>query len=98
METPYRNADQVDPPEPLPETRSRKRMVRYGIDYHIATVMLVNSEPRTLVEAMNTEQADDWWIAATAEDESLQAYDTWELTPLLEDRKPVGIKWVFKVK
>ena len=33
-----------------------------------------------------------------AEMQSLQGNDVWELVELPEDRKPVGSRWVFKMK
>ena len=49
-------------------------------------------------EALKNDHAKEWKIAADQEYHSLMENDTWELTKLPEGRKPIGSKWVFKVK
>ena len=49
-------------------------------------------------EAMDSDKAEQWKEAAHAEYDSLQEYETWTLCDLPPNRKPVGSKWVFKVK
>lgn len=41
----------------------------------------------------------DFWLEAMNEEmDSLKKNENWDLLPLLEGRKPVGYKWVFKKK
>ena len=47
---------------------------------------------------MDSERAEQWKEVARAEYHSLQEHKTWTLCDLPPDRKPVGSKWVFKVK
>jgi len=39
-----------------------------------------------------------WQMAMTQEFEALYTNDTWELVPLPKDKKPIGCKWVYKIK
>jgi len=94
--------------EPQRPVRRRAPPVRFGYDEY-ADVMTVNPvhhvayacnvmEPRTMDEAMSSDNARDWKAAADSEYESLLENDTWELVELPEDRKSVQCRWVFKVK
>lgn len=39
------------------------------------------------------------WICAMKEElKSIEKYNTWELVDLPDGKKPIGVKWVFKVK
>ena len=56
------------------------------------------TEPKSMEEAVKNDHAKEWKIAADQEYHSLMENDTWELTNLPEGHKPIGSKWVFKVK
>ena len=49
-------------------------------------------------EALTSDHAKEWKAAADSEYKSLIENETWELVELPSDRKPIGCKWVFKVK
>ncbi|XP_058765508.1 uncharacterized protein LOC131639000 [Vicia villosa] len=52
-------------------------------------------------EPVNTEEAlrDPKWICAMKEElESIEKNGTWELVDLPHGKKPIGVRWVFKVK
>jgi hypothetical protein len=52
-------------------------------------------EPATLTEA----QADDAWCAAMEEEMgAIMENDTWELCNLPSGHRPIGLKWVYKLK
>ena len=55
-------------------------------------------EPKTFDEALRTSEAEQWKEAANEEMKALETMNTWKLVPLPEGKKPVGCKWVFKVK
>ena len=54
--------------------------------------------PRTLREALNTPQAEQWYDAAYQEIKALVDNGTWKLAKLPPGRKPIGSRWVFLVK
>ena len=55
-------------------------------------------EPYTVKEVLSTPEKAHWLKSMEKEMESLQVNEVWELVKLPSDRKPVGSKWVFKVK
>ena len=55
-------------------------------------------EPRSFKEAMSGPHADKWYKAAQDEIQSHLENGTWELTTLPKGRKPIGSRWVFRVK
>ena len=55
-------------------------------------------EPRTVAEALKGPYAPKWKEAMDTEMHTLMERGTWELTELPAGKKPVGVKWVFKVK
>jgi len=66
--------------------------------HHVAYNVCQIQEPNSLEEALATEHADQWRAAANSEFESLLENETWKLVELPSNRKPIGCKWVFKVK
>ncbi|KAA0045493.1 reverse transcriptase [Cucumis melo var. makuwa] len=53
------------------------------------------------VEPLNFEEAlqnDKWKIAMDEEIKAIKKNDTWELSTLPNEKKAVGVKWVFKIK
>ncbi|GJU46168.1 retrovirus-related pol polyprotein from transposon TNT 1-94 [Tanacetum coccineum] len=55
-------------------------------------------EPSTLQEALNNPDASFWKEAMQEEIKALHKNKTWELVPLPGGRKPIGNKWVYKIK
>ena len=87
--------------------RQHRQLAHLGInEVLVAEMEVVHSafsatqipEPRTMKEAMNSDKAEQWKEAACAEYDSLQEHNTWTLCDLPPNRKPVGSKWVLKVK
>jgi hypothetical protein len=52
-------------------------------------------EPQVFKEAKGR---PEWEKAMEAEHESLMKNQTWDLTALPSGKKPIGCKWVYKVK
>ncbi|KAJ9542758.1 hypothetical protein OSB04_029264 [Centaurea solstitialis] len=58
-------------------------------------MLTCDEEPRNFKEAiMNPE----WLKAMTSEIESIEKNKTWKLVPLPKHAKPIGLKWLFKIK
>lgn len=55
-------------------------------------------EPQTYKEAIACPEANRWTTAINEEMASIMAANTWELVELPPGRKPIGCKWVFKLK
>ena len=55
-------------------------------------------EPNTASEALSGPYAEKWKEAMDTEMQTLLERGTWELTQLRPGKKPVGVKWVFKIK
>lgn len=67
------------------------------VDHHAYNAYEV-VEPATMEEALSGEHAREWQAAADVEYCSLLENETWDLVELPRGRKPIGCKWVFKVK
>lgn len=63
-----------------------------------AKIAMELQDPRTIQEAISRMDRDKWKAAMDDEINSLNMNNTWELTELPDDRKPIGCKWVFKIK
>ena len=86
------------------ETRSKravKKPIRFGYDEYADTcdyALQAYSEPVTLTEALSSKDSTKWKAACQEEYDSLIDNEVWELSELPKDKKPVGCKWVFKIK
>ncbi|GJZ19365.1 retrovirus-related pol polyprotein from transposon TNT 1-94 [Tanacetum coccineum] len=71
----------------------------YVMESNVAYCLLTeDEEPSTLQEALNNPDALFWKEAMLEEIEALHKNKTWELVPLPGGRKPIGNKWVYKIK
>ena len=84
---------------------SQQPPVRYGIDeyttpsvQHVALNAYQIPEPQSMEEALASDLLSEWKQAAESEYKSLMDNQTWDLVELPSGRKPIGSKWVFKVK
>jgi hypothetical protein len=57
-----------------------------------------DDDPRTVREAVDSEDGNLWKRAMEEEMASLDKNEAWDLVELLAGRKPIGSKWVFKKK
>ena len=55
-------------------------------------------DPKTVEEALNSPEAEEWKKAMETEMGTIKRMGTWTLEELPEDRKTVGSKWVFNKK
>ncbi|GKD83365.1 gag-pol polyprotein [Tanacetum coccineum] len=89
-----------------PATRTLNRERRrsgwqsdYVMESNVAYCVLTKEGgPSTLQEALNNPDASFWNEAMQEEIEALHKNKTWELVPLPGGRKPIGNKWVYKIK
>ena len=99
--------EQEEPSPPRRQSeRTRQSPVRFGRDEYVAATSVQHvayaacqiAEPQTMEEARSGEHSDKWKQAADSEYDSLLQNETWDLVPLPSGRKPIGSRWVFKVK
>ena len=98
--------EQEEPPPRRQSERTRQTPVRFGRDEYVAATSVQHvaytacqiAEPQTMDEAQSGEHSDEWKQAADSEYDSLLQNETWDLVPLPSGRKPIGSRWVFKVK
>ncbi|GJR08587.1 retrovirus-related pol polyprotein from transposon TNT 1-94 [Tanacetum coccineum] len=89
-----------------PTTRTSDRERRrpgwqsdYAMESNVAYCLLTEEgEPSTLQEAQNNPDVSFWKEAMQEEIEALHKNKTWEMVPLPGGRKPIGNKWVYKIK
>ncbi|GJT06832.1 retrovirus-related pol polyprotein from transposon TNT 1-94 [Tanacetum coccineum] len=71
----------------------------YVMESNVAYCLLTEKgEPSTLQEELNNPDASFWKEAMQEEIEALHKNKTWELVLLPRGRKPIGNKWVYKIK
>src|SRR3954469_24832096 len=80
--------------EPRRSKRARTEK-SYGTDF--LTYML-EAEPQTFKEAVNSPEGPLWKEAINSEIESILQNHTWELVELHPGCKPLGYRWIFKKK
>ena len=83
-------------------SRTRRQPVRFGFDEyvdvaavdHLACRASQVLEPKTIEEALSSDEADKWKAAADSEYSSLLENQTWDLVELPPDREAISCKWV----
>jgi hypothetical protein len=95
--------DEVEEEEPHTpvlrrSVRERRQPERYSpLDFHSNfSLSITDDDPRTVREAMNSEDSKLWKKAMVEEMDALDKNEAWDLVELSDDRKYVGIKWLFK--
>jgi len=66
--------------------------------YSNFSLSITDDDPRTVKEAINSEDGKLWKEDMVDEMASLHTNEAWDLVELPAGRKPIGSKWVFKKK
>ena len=75
---------------------ARQRTAKsFGDDF---LVYLIDDTPSSMSEAYASEDADYWKEAVRSEMDYILANETWEIIDRPYGCKPIGCKWVFKMK
>ena len=100
-------SDSTDSEEDEPQTpvvrrsvRERRQPERYSPSAFCSSFALTitDDDPRTVREAVDSEDGKLWKEAMVDEMASLHKNEAWDLVELPAGRKPIGSKWVFKKK
>jgi hypothetical protein len=68
-------------------------------DFHSNfSLSITDDDPRTVREAVDSEDGKLWKKAMDEEMEALDKNEAWDLVELSTGRNPIGSKWVFKKK
>ena len=90
------NQNQEQDVEDEPRRSKRIRIEKYfGPDF---LTYLLENEPQSFQEAVNSPKGPLWKEAIKSKIDSILQNHTWELVDLLSGSKPLGYKWIFKKK
>jgi hypothetical protein len=80
--------------------RERRKPERYSPpDFHANfSLSIIDDDPRTVREAVNSEDSKLWKKAMVEEMDALDKNEAWDLVEFPTGRKAIGRKWVFKKK
>ena len=91
--------EQVDRAEPRQGTRARNVSQFFGeVTNHLAVTEGDYVEPKTVYEAKQGDDWDQWHRAMKDEFKALQDNETWNLMRPPTDRDVIPGKWIYKVK
>jgi hypothetical protein len=95
-------AEEEEPHTPIlrRSVRERRKPERYSPpDFHSNfSLSITDDDPRTVREAMNSEDSKLWKKAMVEEMDALDKNEAWDLVEFPVGRKYVGRKWLFKKK
>ena len=92
----HETSDQITT-EPRRSSRVRSALEWYGNPV-MEIMLLDNGEPSNYEEAMAGPDSNKWLEAMQSEIESMYEIKVWTLTDLLDDRRAIENKWIFKKK
>lgn len=98
------NSGQAQPSDGNSDDDADEAQVRNELDPEpdelalASTSLATGEDPESYEEAINSVDGDEWQAAMQAEMESILSVGTYELVPPPRDRKPIGSKWVYRVK
>lgn len=78
--------------------RDMKPTQRYQAGFLTNNNEPMKNEPSNVIEAMESDEKEQWTVAMNDEYNSLIKNNTWELVDLPKGSKAIGCKWVFKRK
>jgi hypothetical protein len=80
--------------------RERRQQERYSPPNFRSnfSLSITDDDPRTVREAVNSEDSKLWKKAMVEEIDALDNNEAWDIVELPTGRKPVGSKWLFKKK
>ena len=81
--------------EALRRSKRARTSKSFGPDF---LTYLLENEPQSFNEAMSTPEAPMWKEAVNSEIKSIMQHHSWELVDLPPGSKPLGCKWIFKMK
>ena len=90
--------DESTLPQPVVRRSTRQRHTPDYFGWRANVAKGQVQEAHTVEGVLSTPEKAHWLKAMENEMKSLQENDVWELVQLPSGRKPVGSKWVFKVK
>jgi hypothetical protein len=76
-------------------SRGKRKQTTNIVNFALMANIQEIYEPQMFEEAQGR---PEWEKAMAVEHESLMKNQTWDLTPLPSGKKPIGCKWVYKVK
>jgi hypothetical protein len=101
------STEEQESEEEDPHTPVLRRLVREGrllerytrFDFHSKfSLSITDDDPRTVREALDSEDTNLWKRAMNEEMTSLDKNEAWDLVEFPTGRNPIGRKWVFKKK
>ena len=78
--------------------RERRQLERYSPSAFCSALSVIDDDPKTMKEAVDSEDGKLWKEAIVDEMASLHKNEAWDLVELSTGRNPIGNKWVFKKK
>ena len=95
-------AEEEEPHTPVlrRSVRERRQPEKYSPpDFHSNFALsITDDDPRTIKEAVNSEDSKLWKKAMVEEMDALDKNEAWDIVELPAGRKSVGSKWLFKKK
>ena len=80
--------------------QERRQLERYSPStfYSNFALSIIDNDPRTVKEAVDSKDGKLWKEAMVDEMASLHKNEAWDLVELSAGRKPISSKWLFKKK
>ena len=97
LETIHENSQDVDTDGEVEPRRSKRARTKKSFGLDFLTYML-EGEPQTYKETVNSTESLMWKEAIKSEIDSILHNHTWELVDLPSGCKPLSSKWIFKRK
>mgnify|MGYP001794772631 CR=1 FL=1 len=82
-------------------TRERRNVI---LDDYVTFLLehedngMLEDDPINFQQAVRSSNSQKWIDAMNEEFKSMQDNKVWDLTTLLEGAKPIGCKWIFKIR